>query len=202
MIHGPNSLFRQASRIAALACALMLAILTAGTLCSCGHEPEKATPPTETTSQTSTENAGSESDANADKTEQAQNEAEGKQTDKDTSDQATNAAKTTFKIAIRNGGGADGLAGAAQDKIVAAGLDASTHEFNLETYEKSLSPTTIVYVKASAEHASDIKAEADKIVAALGFGSVAEYDGDTAGESMDAYDIFVIVGQDAIGQIA
>ncbi len=188
MTRGFTVLTNQVSRIPALLCAAALAACIAGGLCACGHEPEKATPPTESAEQTSSTN-------------QSSNTSNGKEADSENSEkqaeQTKAEAKTSFKIAIRNGGGADGLAGAAQEKIVAAGLDASTHEFNLETYAKSLSETTVAYVKADAENASVIRSEADKVIAAIGAGSVAEYDEAVAGETMDGYDIFVVIGQDA-----
>ncbi len=193
MTRGLTFLSHQASRIPAILCAAALAACIASGLCACGHEPEKATPPTEGSEQASSTNQSS----NTNDAKEQSSESSGKQTEQAKAETKSTEAKTSFKIAIRNGGGADGLAGAAQEKIVAAGLDASTHEFNLETYAKSLSETTVAYIKADDENAASIRSEADKIIAAIGAGSVANYDEEAAGETMDGYDIFVVIGQDA-----
>ena len=108
-----------------------------------------------------------------------------------------------YAIAIRNGGGADGLAGAAQAKLVAAGLTEDNHTYALDSYAIAggLAPTTVVYVKGTGDDAADVKEEAEKVVSALGLGSVQTFDEATAGESMDSFDIFVIVGKDALGTL-
>ena len=89
---------------------------------------------------------------------------------------------------------------AAQAKLVAAGLTEGNHTYALDSYAIAggLAPTTVVYVKGTGDDAADIKAEAEKVVSALGLGSVQTFDEATAGESMDGFDIFVIVGKDAL----
>ena len=53
----------------------------------------------------------------------------------------------------------------------------------------------------TGDDAADVKEEAEKVVSALGLGSVQTFDETTAGESMDSFDIFVIVGKDALGTL-
>ena len=65
-----------------------------------------------------------------------------------------------------------------------------------------LAPATVVYVKGTGDDAADVKAEAEKMVAALGVGSVQTFDQAAAGgETMDNTDILVVIGQDAVGAL-
>ena len=169
---------------------------------SCGHEPEKATPP----AQTETQNANAASSGANEKAASTEEDNADKAADeKAGQDDSAKAAKHqgAYAIAIRNGGGADGLAGAAQAKLVAAGLTEDNHTYALDSYAIAggLAPTTVVYVKGTGDDAADVKEEAEKVVSALGLGSVQTFDETTAGESMDSFDIFVIVGKDALGTL-
>lgn len=186
-----------AARTTGFALATLLLVCGAFLLTSCGHEPEKATPPT----QTETQNTNA---ASTGANEKATSTEEGN-ADKASQDDSAKAAKHqgAYAIAIRNGGGADGLAGAAQAKLVAAGLTEDNHTYALDSYAIAggLAPTTVVYVKGTGDDAADVKEEAEKVVSALGLGSVQTFDETTAGESMDSFDIFVIVGKDALGTL-
>ena len=179
-----------AARATGFALAILLLACGASLLSSCGHEPEKATPPAQTETQSA--NAASTEAGNADKAAD----------EKASQDESAKTAKHqgAYAIAIRNGGGADGLAGAAQTKLVAAGLTEDNHTYALDSYAIAggLAPTTVVYVKGTGDDAADVKAEAEKVVSALGLGSVQTSDEATAGESMEGFDIFVIVGKDAL----
>ena len=179
-----------AARATGFALAILLLACGASLLSSCGHEPEKATPPAQTETQSA--NAASTEAGNADKAAD----------EKASQDESAKTAKHqgAYAIAIRNGGGADGLAGAAQTKLVAAGLTEDNHTYALDSYAIAggLAPTTVVYVKGTGDDAADVKAEAEKVVSALGLGSVQTFDEATAGESMEGFDIFVIVGKDAL----
>ena len=179
-----------AARATGFALAILFLVCGASLLSSCGHEPEKATPPAQTETQSA--NAASTEAGNADKAAD----------EKASQDESAKTAKHqgAYAIAIRNGGGADGLAGAAQAKLVAAGLTEDNHTYALDSYAIAggLAPTTVVYVKGTGDDAADVKAEAEKVVSALGLGSVQTFDETTAGESMDGFDIFVIVGKDAL----
>lgn len=186
-----------AARVTGFALATLLLVCGAFLLTSCGHEPEKATPPAQTETQnTNTASTGAN--------EKAASTEEGN-ADKASQDDSAKAAKHqgAYAIAIRNGGGADGLAGAAQAKLVAAGLTEDNHTYALDSYAIAggLAPTTVVYVKGTGDDAADVKEEAEKVVSALGLGSVQTFDEATAGESMDSFDIFVIVGKDALGTL-
>ena len=182
-----------ATRTTGFALAILILVCSASLLSSCGHEPEKATPPAQTETQSA--NAASTEAGNADKAAD----------EKASQDDSAKTAKHqgAYAIAIRNGGGADGLAGAAQTKLVAAGLTEDNHTYALDSYAIAggLAPTTVVYVKGTGDDAADVKAEAEKVVSALGLGSVQTFDEATAGESMDEFDIFVIVGKDALGTL-
>lgn len=182
-----------AARTTGFALAILLLVCGASLLSSCGHEPEKATPPAQTETQSA--NAASTEAGNADKAAD----------EKASQDESAKTAKHqgAYAIAIRNGGGADGLAGAAQTKLVAAGLTEDNHTYALDSYAIAggLAPTTVVYVKGTGDDAADVKAEAEKVVSALGLGSVQTFDEATAGESMNGFDIFVIVGKDALGTL-
>ena len=183
-----------AARVTGFALATLLLVCGAFLLTSCGHEPEKATPPAQTETQNTNaastganEKATSTEEGNADKA----------------ADEKAAKHQGAYAIAIRNGGGADGLAGAAQAKLVAAGLTEDNHTYALDSYAIAggLAPTTVVYVKGTGDDAADVKEEAEKVVSALGLGSVQTFDEATAGESMDSFDIFVIVGKDALGTL-
>lgn len=186
-----------AARTTGFALATLLLVCGAFLLTSCGHEPEKATPPAQTETQ-NTNAASTGANEKATSTEEGNDE-------KASQDDSAKAAKHqgAYAIAIRNGGGADGLAGAAQAKLVAAGLTEDNHTYALDSYAIAggLAPTTVVYVKGTGDDAADVKEEAEKVVSALGLGSVQTFDEATAGESMDSFDIFVIVGKDALGTL-
>lgn len=186
-----------AARTTGFALATLLLVCGAFLLTSCGHEPEKATPPAQTETQ-NTNAASTGANEKATSTEEGSDE-------KASQDDSAKAAKHqgAYAIAIRNGGGADGLAGAAQAKLVAAGLTEDNHTYALDSYAIAggLAPTTVVYVKGTGDDAADVKEEAEKVVSALGLGSVQTFDEATAGESMGNFDIFVIVGKDALGTL-
>lgn len=186
-----------AARVTGFALATLLFVCGAFLLTSCGHEPEKATPPAQTETQ-NTNAASTSTNKEAASAEEGNDE-------KANQDDSAKAAKHqgAYAIAIRNGGGADGLAGAAQAKLVAAGLTEDNHTYALDSYAIAggLAPTTVVYVKGTGDDAADVKEEAEKVVSALGLGSVQTFDEATAGESMNSFDIFVIVGKDALGTL-
>ncbi len=194
-----------ASRFAAFAFALVLLSGAGALLASCGHEPEKATPPsnTETTATPNDKATDSKADSDADSKAEADKDAKAEAEAKAKEEEAAKAKhQGAYVTAIRNGGGADGLAAAAQTKLVGAGLAADTHTYSLDSYAGGLAPTTVVYVKGTGDDAADVKAEAEKMVAALGVGSVQTFDQAAAGgETMDGTDILVIVGQDAVGTL-
>lgn len=191
-----------AARATGFALAILLLVCSASLLSSCGHEPEKATPPAQTETQ-SANAASTETSKEATSTEEGN--ADKAADEKASQDDSAKTAKHqgAYAIAIRNGGGADGLAGAARAKLVAAGLTEDNHTYALDSYAIAggLAPTTVVYVKGTGDDAADVKAEAEKVVSALGLGSVQTFDEATAGESMDEFDIFVIVGKDALGTL-
>ena len=193
-----------AARATGFALAILLLACGASLLSSCGHEPEKATPPAQTETQ-SANAASTEAGKEATSTSTEEGNADKTADEKASQDDSAKTAKHqgAYAIAIRNGGGADGLAGAAQAKLVAAGLTEDNHTYALDSYAIAggLAPTTVVYVKGTGDDAADVKAEAEKVVSALGLGSVQTFDEATAGESMDEFDIFVIVGKDALGTL-
>ena len=193
-----------AARATGFALAILLLACGASLLSSCGHEPEKATPPAQTETQ-SANAASTEASKEATSTSTEAGNADKAADEKTSQDDSAKTAKHqgAYTIAIRNGGGADGLAGAAQAKLVAAGLTEDNHTYALDSYAIAggLTPTTVVYVKGTGDDAADVKAEAEKVVSALGLGSVQTFDEATAGESMDEFDIFVIVGKDALGTL-
>ena len=193
-----------AARATGFALAILLLVSGASLLSSCGHEPEKATPPAQTETQ-SANAASTEAGKEATSTSTEEGNADKTADEKASQDDSAKTAKHqgAYAIAIRNGGGADGLAGAAQAKLVAAGLTEDNHTYALDSYAIAggLAPTTVVYVKGTGDDAADVKAEAEKVVSALGLGSVQTFDEATAGESMDEFDIFVIVGKDALGTL-
>lgn len=197
-----NQACSTSSRIAKLAIVFLLLTCSAALLSSCGHEPEKATPPEQTETQSSTK-----ASTDASKEADSKNEEDSEKASEDKADQDDSSKEAkhqgAYAIAIRNGGGADGLAGAAQTKLVAAGLTEENHIYALDSYAIAggLAPSTVVYVKGTGDDAADVKAEAEKVVSALGLGSVQTFDEATAGESMDSFDIFVIVGKDALGTL-
>lgn len=193
-----------AARATGFALAILLLVCGASLLSSCGHEPEKATPPAQTETQ-SANAASTETGKEATSTSTEEGNADKTADEKASQDDSAKTAKHqgAYAIAIRNGGGADGLAGAAQAKLVAAGLTEDNHTYALDSYAIAggLAATTVVYVKGTGDDAADVKAEAEKVVSALGLGSVQTFDEATAGESMDEFDIFVIVGKDALGTL-
>lgn len=158
-----------AARTTGFALATLLLVCGAFLLTSCGHEPEKATPPAQTETQNT--NAAS-TGANEKATSTEEGNADKAADEKASQDDSAKAAKHqgAYAIAIRNGGGADGLAGAAQAKLVAAGLTEDNHTYALDSYAIAggLAPTTVVYVKGTGDDAADVKEEAEKVVSALG----------------------------------
>lgn len=202
-----SALTHIAPRFAAI---LALAVTCLFALSACGHEPEIATPPAdygqEQTEQQDNATTPESTDA-ANATDAADAQA-ASQTD----DQADNAAKTNddaeaekpvhegpFVVSILNAGGADGLAGAAQEKLAADGIEGSDYEISVDSYLAAVMPTTTVYVTGEGDDAEEVRAEADKIAKALG-GEVKTFkSGELAeGTTMDGLDILVLVGADAI----
>ena len=97
-----------AARVTDFALATLLLVCGAFLLTSCGHEPEKATPP----AQTETQNTNAASTGANEKASSAEEGNVDKAADEKASqDDSAKAAKHqgAYAIAIRNGGGADGL---------------------------------------------------------------------------------------------
>lgn len=184
--------------------ALVLAALCAFALSSCGHEPEIATPPVDygQEQQNNTEkNTGAQD--NADDATAADDEAseqDDTSAEHDASDGA--AAQAThegpFVVRILNAGGADGLAGAAQETLTGAGIAGDNYQISTDSYLAAVMPITTVYVTGEGDDAKAVRAEADKIAKALG-GEVKTFEtGELAeGTTMDGLDILVLVGSDA-----
>lgn len=192
------------SRFVRLASAVALCVMMIGgtlLLSSCTSEPEIARPLPE----------ADQSQASKDKNEDAEKKAEKEQAAKEAAEakaqaeaEAAAAAKKhegPYVVAIRNGAGVDGLAANTQVLLESAGLGADTHTYNLGTYLAAggLLPTTTVFVTGEGDDAADVKAEAEKIVAALGYGTVEAYNPEVAGEPMDGVNMLLIVGQDSLG---
>lgn len=214
-----SALTHIAPRFAAI---LALAVTCLFALSACGHEPEIATPPADY----GQEQTEQQDNATTPKSTDAANatDAADAQAASQTDDQADNAAKTNddaeaadadkeakeeeaekpvhegpFVVSILNAGGADGLAGAAQEKLAADGIEGSDYEISVDSYLAAVMPTTTVYVTGEGDDAEEVRAEADKIAKALG-GEVKTFkSGELAeGTTMDGLDILVLVGADAI----
>lgn len=213
-----SALTHIAPRFAAI---LALAVTCMFALSACGHEPEIATPPAdygqEQTEQQNNATTPENTDADAADATDATDAQAANQTD----DQADDAAKADddaeaadankeaevkkpahegpFVVSILNAGGADGLAGAAQEKLAAEGIEGSNYEISVDSYLAAVMPTTTVYVTGKGDDAEEVRAEADKIAKALG-GEVKTFkEGELAdGTTMDGLDILVLVGADAV----
>lgn len=191
--------------------ALSLAALCALALASCGHEPEKATPPADDSQSQVESEQQDATDSTADGSEAADDSAtaESQATDASQNDQAAEdnadekkdaaAHKGPFVISVLNAGGADGLAGAAQEKLVSAGMDGDGYQISADSYLGGIVSETTVYVSGEGDDAAAVKAEADKVAKALG-GKVKTFkSGELAdGTTMDGLDILVLVGSDAV----
>ena len=197
--------------------ALALAATCMFALSACGHEPEIATPPADygqDQAEQQDATAPENTDANAAEgqtTGEANNQATDEADTDDNADADAEADKAAeeaeekpvhegpFVVSILNAGGADGLAGAAQEKLAADGIEGSDYEISVDSYLAAVMPTTTVYVTGEGDDAEEVRAEADKIAKALG-GEVKTFkSGELAeGTTMDGLDILVLVGADAI----
>lgn len=199
--------------------ALALAATCIFALSACGHEPEIATPPADygqdqaeqqdATAPENTEANAAEGQTTGEANNQATDEAEADTDDNADADaEADKAAEEAeekpvhegpFVVSILNAGGADGLAGAAKEKLAADGIEGSDYEISVDSYLAAVMPTTTVYVTGEGDDAEEVRAEADKIAKALG-GEVKTFkSGELAeGTTMDGLDILVLVGADAI----
>ena len=199
--------------------ALALAATCMFALSACGHEPEIATPPADygqdqaeqqdATAPENTDANAAEGQTTGEANNQATDEAEADTDDNADADaEADKAAEEAeekpvhegpFVVSILNAGGADGLAGAAQEKLAADGIEGSDYEISVDSYLAAVMPTTTVYVTGEGDDAEEVRAEADKIAKALG-GEVKTFkEGELAeGTTMDGLDILVLVGADAV----
>ena len=185
--------------------ALALAALCALALSSCGHEPEIATPPADygQEQQNNTEkNIGAQDDADdATAADDEASEQDDASAESDASDGAATQAthEGPFVVRILNAGGADGLAGAAQETLAGAGIAGDNYQISTDSYLAAVLPSTIVYVTGEGDDAAVVRAEADKIAAALG-GEVRTFNAAEVAEgtTMDGLDILVLVGANAI----
>ena len=197
--------------------ALALAATCMFALSACGHEPEIATPPADygqDQAEQQDATAPENTDANAAEgqtTGEANNQATDEADTDDNADADAEADKAAeeaeekpvhegpFVVSILNAGGADGLAGAAQEKLAADGIEGSDYEISVDSYLAAVMPTTTVYVTGEGDDAEEVRAEADNIAKALG-GEVKTFkSGELAeGTTMDGLDILVLVGADAI----
>lgn len=211
-----SALTHIAPRFAAI---LALAVTCLFALSACGHEPEIATPPADygqdqagqqdATAPENTNANAAEGQTTGEANNQATDEAEADTDDNADADaEADKAAEEAeekpvhegpFVVSILNAGGADGLAGAAQEKLAADGIAGSDYEISVDSYLAAVMPTTTVYVTGEGDDAEEVRAEADKIAKALG-GEVKTFkSGELAeGTTMDGLDILVLVGADAI----
>lgn len=175
----------------------------------CTHEPEIATPPADSTQQTQPSTSQNKDDASAD-------DAEDLQTNDDATDSAANAGDTKqaesdntgknaaahegpFVISILNAGGADGLAGKAQEMLSAGGIAGDGYSISVDSYLGGTIPATTIYVSGEGDDAEAVKAEADKIAAALG-GTVKTFESGelVEGTTMNGLDVLILVGADAV----
>lgn len=172
--------------------ALALAVTCLFALSACGHEPEIATPPAD---------YGQEQTEQQDNAAKTNDDAEAADADKEAKEEEAEKPvhEGPFVVSILNAGGADGLAGAAQEKLAADGIEGSDYEISVDSYLAAVIPTTTVYVTGEGDDAEGVRAEADKIAKALG-GEVKTFkSGELAeGTTMDGLDILVLVGADAI----
>lgn len=216
-----SALTHIAPRFAAI---LALAVTCTFALSACGHEPEIATPPADYgQEQTEQQNnattpestnadtadatdaadaqAASQTDGQADDAAKADDDTEAADADKEAKEAEAEkpAHEGPFVVSILNAGGADGLAGAAQEKLAADGIEGSDYEISVDSYLAAVMPTTTVYVTGKGDDAKEVRAEADKIAKALG-GEVKTFkEGELAdGTTMDGLDILVLVGADAV----
>ena len=172
--------------------ALALAVTCLFALSACGHEPEIATPPAD---------YGQEQTEQQDNAAKTNDDAEAADADKEAKEEEAEKPvhEGPFVVSILNAGGADGLAGAAQEKLATDGIEGSNYEISVDSYLAAAMPTTTVYVTGEGDDAEEVRAEADKIAKALG-GEVKTFkSGELAeGTTMDGLDILVLVGADAI----
>ena len=184
-----SALTHIAPRFAAI---LALAVTCPFALSACGHEPEIATPPAD---------YGQEQTEQQDNAAKTNDDAEAADADKEAKEEEAEKPvhEGPFVVSILNAGGADGLAGAAQEKLAADGIEGSDYEISVDSYLAAVMPTTTVYVTGEGDDAEEVRAEADKIAKALG-GEVKTFkSGELAeGTTMDGLDILVLVGADAI----
>lgn len=199
-----SSLIDRVVRLASAAALCTMMLAGALTLASCAHEPEIARPlPEVEESQTDKEQEEADAQKEAEATAEAEAEAKAKAEAEAKAQKEAEAAKKhegPYVVAIRNGAGADGWAATTQANLEGAGFGADTHTYMVGTYAANggLLPTTTAFITGEGEDAEDIKAQAEKIIAALGYGTVATYDPAVAGEPMDGMNILLVVGQDSL----
>lgn len=174
-------------------------------LSGCTHEPEIATPPAEDAQQTQSTTGQDEANASSDTAEDGQANNDASNSDDSTKDEESDSAaeaKAThegpFVVSILNAGGADGLAGKAQETLASDGIEGDGYTISVDSYLGGTIAKTTVYVTGEGDDAEAVKAEAEKIAESLG-GTVKTYkDGELAeGTTMDGLDILVLVGADA-----
>lgn len=183
--------------------ALAFVTLCALALSSCGHEPEIATPPADYGQEQNKADENTAAQDDADDSSAADDEVSA-QDDASAGDDAANAAAQAghegpFVVRILNAGGADGLAGAAQQTLAGAGIAGDNYQISTDSYLAAVLPNTIVYVTGEGDDAAAVRAEADKIAAALG-GEVRTFNAAEVAEgtTMDGLGILVLVGANAI----
>lgn len=184
----------------------LFCLLFAFALSGCTHEPEIATPPAEDAQQTQSTADQDEANASADAAEGGQTNGEATNSgDDSTKDEESDSAvennaahEGPYVISILNAGGADGLAGKAQETLASNGIEGAGYTISVDSYLGGTVEKTTVYVTDEGDDAKAVKAEAEKIAKSLG-GTVKTYkNGELAeGTTMDGLDILVLVGADA-----
>ena len=117
--------------------AFALAALCALALSSCGHEPEIATPPADYGQEQNKADENTAAQDDADDSSAADDEVSA-QDDASAGDDAANAAAQAahegpFVVRILNAGGADGLAGAAQQTLAGAGIAGDNYQMSTDS---------------------------------------------------------------------
>lgn len=185
----------------------LFCLLFAFALSGCTHEPEIATPPAENVQQTQSTTNQDEANASADTAEDSQTNGEAansgddssKAEERDDAAEAKAAHEGPYVISILNAGGADGLAGKAQETLASDGIEGDGYTISVDSYLGGTIAETTVYVSGEGDDAEAVKAEADKVAKSLG-GTVKTYKSGelVEGTTMDGLDILVLVGSDAV----
>ncbi len=201
----PSHIFAFGNLPIRLAALVLTAALAALGLASCGHEPEVATPPAD---YGQTQNEGTANDDVADEADEASSDQSTDAQDQTAEDEAAAqeekpeaqpAHEGPYVISILNAGGADGLAGAAQNALVDEGIEGDDYRISLDSYLGGTIPQTTVYVTGKGDDAEAVRAEADKVAKALD-AEVKTFDAAdfVDGTTMDDIDILVLVGANAV----